>query len=349
MIKYLGSKRKLVPHIVECVGSLPDVYRVVDLFTGTTRVAQAFKRLGYHVTANDSASYAHLFARAYIAYDATMMDAPTWQAYRYLIDKLNELPGYRGYVTRTYCEEARFFHPKNGARIDAIRTAIESALLTVPMEKRPAMQALLLTSLIEAADRVDSTTGVQMAYLKEWAPRALNDMELRPLDLIPGKGVAYNFDALDFVKMGLAQGSDLVYLDPPYNQHKYAGNYHIWETLARGDAPPTYGVARKRIDTRTNTSPFNSKRHFLPAFTQMVDGLAEQTKYLLVSFNNEGFITREQMINTLSRHGHVEVFDYDYKRYVGAQIGIHNDKGEKVGQVSHLRNIESLYLVRIGG
>ena len=30
---------------------------------------------------------------------------------------------------------------------------------------------------------------------------------------------------------------DLVYLDPPYNQHRYATNYHVWETLVRWDAP----------------------------------------------------------------------------------------------------------------
>ena len=27
-------------------------------------------------------------------------------------------------------------------------------------------------------------------------------------------------------------GIDLAYVDPPYNQHSYLGNYHVWETLA---------------------------------------------------------------------------------------------------------------------
>ena len=31
---------------------------------------------------------------------------------------------------------------------------------------------------------------------------------------------------------------------------------------------------------------------------------------------------------------------FDSRRYVGAQIGIHNPQGEKVGTVSHLRNVE---------
>ena len=33
---------------------------------------------------------------------------------------------------------------------------------------------------------------------------------------------------------------------------------------------------------------------------------------------------------------------FDSKRYVGAQIGIHNPAGEKVGTVGRLRNVEYL-------
>jgi adenine-specific DNA-methyltransferase len=35
---------------------------------------------------------------------------------------------------------------------------------------------------------------------------------------------------------------------------------------------------------------------------------------------------------------------FDYKLYVGAQIGIYNPSGEKVGAVSHLRNTEYLFV-----
>ena len=35
---------------------------------------------------------------------------------------------------------------------------------------------MLIVSLMEAADRVDSTTGVQMAFLKQWAARSYNDL-----------------------------------------------------------------------------------------------------------------------------------------------------------------------------
>jgi len=69
---------------------------------------------------------------------------------------------------------------------------------------------------------------------------------------------------------------------------------------------------------------------------------------LLLSFSNEGFVTKEEMLALLENlpgdKKHVCVIEHDYKRYVGAQIGIHNLKGEKVGKVSHLRNTEYMFL-----
>jgi adenine-specific DNA-methyltransferase len=47
----------------------------------------------------------------------------------------------------------------------------------------------------------------------------------------------------------------------------------------------------------------------------------------------------------LTPRGHVEVVEIDFKRYVGAKIGIFNPAGEKVGKVSHVRNVEYLFVV----
>jgi adenine-specific DNA-methyltransferase len=334
MIKYLGSKRTLVPHILALVERLPDVRRVCDLFTGTTRVAQALKASGRFVVANDIATYSHVMAQAFIEADATTLDIARVEQW---LEHLQALPGHAGYVTRTFCEEARFFHPKNGARIDAIRDEIDR------LDATPHERAILLTTLMLAADRVDSTTGLQMAYLKTWAPRALKDLELRLPALLPGPGRAEQQDAVAFVEGGGTRDVDLTYIDPPYNQHSYFGNYHIWETLMRNDAPEAYGVARKRIDTRQNRSDFNSKRAFRDAFERTILGV--ESPYLLVSFSNEGFIGAEDLHRLLEIRGHVVRLDVDFRRYVGAQIGIHNPAGEKVGRVSHLRNTEHLFLV----
>ena len=64
-------------------------------------------------------------------------------------------------------------------------------------------------------------------------------------------------DAIDFVSQ---ISVDLAYLDPPYNQHKYMANYHIWETLIRWDEPEFYGVACKRMDVRERKSPYKFQK-----------------------------------------------------------------------------------------
>lgn len=334
MIKYLGSKRKIVPQILEQIQALPDVARVCDLFTGTTRVAQACKQSGLYVVANDLASYSAVIAEAYIATNADSVDMERLQGY---LDHLNALPGEPGYVTRMFCEEARYFHPKNGPRIDAIRAEIERLPL-VGTER-----SILLTSLLLAADRVDSTTGLQMAYLKQWAPRAHNDLHLRLPELIPGEGEAHQGDALAFVQSGGTRDVDVTYIDPPYNQHSYAGNYHVWETLVRNDEPESYGIARKRVDIRGVRNPWNSKPRFRETMATLV--AAVESRYMVVSFSNEGFLPTVELEAMLAEIGAVTRVDIAFRRYIGAQIGVHNPAGEKVGTVSHTRNVEHLFVV----
>lgn len=337
MIKYLGSKRLLIPEILRIVEALGEVRTVIDLFSGTSRVGHALKAAGRRVLANDHNAYAATLARCYVQADREDVLADATR----LVAELNALPGEPGYVTRTFCEEARFFQPKNGARIDRIRRAIAEKQLD------PELEAVLLVALIEAADRVDSTTGVQMAYLKEWAARAHADLELRVPDVLPraaaGKGEAHGLDAL--AAAGLLAG-DLAYIDPPYNQHSYLGNYHIWETIVRGDAPEAYGVARKRLDCRERRSPFNGRTKIRAAMQALVD--AVRAPLLVVSFSDEGYLDRPELEAMLARRGAVRVFSFGYKRYVGAQIGIFNPRGEKVGRVSHLRNTEHIYVVGEG-
>ena len=170
------------------------------------------------------------------------------------ITALDALPGIAGYVTDTFCVQSRFFQPHNGARIDAIRDAIARE------HAGSALEPMLLTSLLLAADRVDSTTGLQMAYVKQWAPRSYKPLRLEVPELLPGGGRAVRGDAT--VLAGGLGGHDLAYLDPPYNQHRYFTNYHVWETIVAWDHPEHYGVACKRVDARDDDtkSVFNRKR-----------------------------------------------------------------------------------------
>ncbi len=356
MIKYLGSKRRLVPVLTEiCRAS--GARTALDLFTGTTRVAQAFKAEGVHVTAAGSARYAHAFARTYIETDAAAADMG---ALRAAVTHLNGLPGSPGYVTEEFSRQARFFQPHNAARIDAVRDAIDSEYAGSPLFP------LLLTSLIEAADRVDSTTGVQMAYVKQWAPRSFKPLELRVPELLAGPGRAIQGDAVALAASPSLGHFDLAYLDPPYNQHRYFTNYHVWETLVAWDAPEAYGVARKRVDARdpSTRSVFNSKRTMSAALASVVQSV--DCDLLVLSYNNESWLGLDELeamcavarppSGAPSRNGRrvdgrggarqreVATLAFDSARYVGARIGIFDPSGRKVGRVSHLSNQELLVI-----
>lgn len=338
MIKYIGSKRTLIPVILDAVRRASAAHSVIDLFSGTSRVGHALKAAGYRVLSNDHNSYAAMLARCYVQADAedVLEDA------RKLVQEFNVLRGQPGYFTETFCVKSRFFQPKNGERIDAIREAIAAKGLD------PELEAVMLVSLMEAADRVDSTTGLQMAYLKTWAPRAFNDLELRVPNVLPrakhGKGQATCLDALEAVKVLEA---DVAYIDPPYNQHSYLGNYHAWESLVRWDKPEVYGIACKRIDVRQRQSIFNSRPQFAGVMRKLL--AAVRAPVLVVSFNNEGYLDKAEMEAMLAAlwdgEGKVTTIENDFKRYVGAQIGIHNPQGEKVGKISHLTNKEYVYIV----
>jgi adenine-specific DNA-methyltransferase len=189
------------------------------------------------VLANDHNAYAATLARCYVQADATTC-SPTPSA----VAELNALPGAPATSPRPSASGRRFFHPKNGARVDAIREAIAAKSLP------PELESVLLVSLMEAADRVDSTTGVQMAYLKQWA-RGRTRPQLRVPDAAAAGGAARARPSLPRRPRPPRRRSKATW---PTSTRRttstaYLGNYHVWESLVRWDKPAVYGVACKRV------------------------------------------------------------------------------------------------------
>jgi len=282
MIKYIGSKRLLIPKIVEIINKENPKF-VLDLFSGTSRVGHALQNEGINVISNDINKYAHIIATTYVQADPKSKDSKRAEE---IINELNNTPAKKepGWFTKSYCINSNFFQEKNGLKIESIREKIDEM-----SEISEETKAILLTSLIEAADRVDSTCGIQMAYLKKWASRSYNDLSLRMPKLSKGKGMAIIGDA----KVSAKTSADLAYIDPPYNQHNYRGNYHIWETLCLWDEPEMYGKAQKRVDVRIKKSNFNSKRYIFDEFKAVVDNLSAPKA--LISFNNEGYLSQDEI------------------------------------------------------
>jgi len=323
-IKYAGSKLKLLPSIFEMVNELKDVDTVLDGFSGSTRVSQAFAQLGYSTTSNDISVWSEVFATCYLV--STQPDA----YYQQLIDHLNNLPGSDGWYTIHYGgsedETKKPFQIKNARKLDAIRDEIENLNLAY------ADKCVLLTSLIYALDRVDSTLGHYAAYLADWSPRSYHDLSLKlPLRFpLQGKNRVLRDDIFNTVSNNRF---DLVYLDPPYGSNnekmppsrvRYASYYHLWTTVIRHDKPALFGKANRREDSRDvrSASVFEEFRKsengdFLAM--NALRKLIEETKahYLLLSYSSGGRATKQQLLDIISDSGKLlDVKLIDYKKNV---------------------------------
>ena len=78
------------------------------------------------------------------------------------------------------------------------------------------------------------------------------------------------------------------------------------------------------------------------ALAQLVGDLNCET--MVLSYNNESWLSRGDLMEIASMRGHVEILDFDFKRYVGSQIGVFNKAGERVGNPGAKRNIEHIVI-----
>ena len=321
-IKYTGSKLKILPHILEMTSTL-DVHSILDAFSGTTRVAQAFAQIGYATTANDISVWSQVFATCYL-----MSRKPDCY-YLPFIKELNTLHGYKGWFSENYGGEnesgKKPFQMKNTMRLDAIRDRIEEYHLN--WEDK----CVLLTSLILAMDSVDNTLGHYAAYLSGWSARSYNDIELKlpKRHNVCAHNQVLQGDVFDAVK----EYHDLVYLDPPYGSNnekmppsrvRYAAYYHIWKSIILNDKPKLFGKANRREDSRDTAFPSifeeyrrNEDGNFIAM--QAIKDLIEQTNahYILLSYSSGGRATKEELNDILHSNGKViAAREIDYKKNV---------------------------------
>ena len=323
-IKYAGSKLKILPYIFEMVNELKEVETVLDGFSGSTRVSQAFAQMGYSTSSNDISVWSEVFATCYLK------SSQSNDYYQQLIDHLNSLKGVEGWYTENYggaeTELKQLFQIKNAQKLDAIRDEIE--LLNLNWEDK----CVLLTSLIYALDKVDSTLGHYAAYLSAWSPRSYNDLKLKlPLRFsLKGTNTVFRDDIFNTVANNRF---DLVYFDPPYGSNnekmppsrvRYAAYYHVWTTVIQHDKPLLFGKAKRREDSRdvVSASVFEEfRKNDTGDFLAMnaLRRLIEETKahYLLLSYSSGGRATKQQLMDIISGSGKLlDVKLIDYKKNV---------------------------------
>ncbi len=343
IIAYLGNKRRLLSLIGDAIGKASgrrsgqsgepstDGLRFVDLFAGSGIVSRYARFRGMAVTSNDWELYAEVLSQAWLEPRpkdiVRLFGSPDGLNDEILkLNNLTDPPEEEQYLSRYYAtssqnpddadyrRERLFYTRQNALRLDAARNYLEAS--PPPPHLSPAeaklRSSLLLAPLIYAAATNVNTSGVFKAYHrgfgglgKDALSRITAPIEFRaPLIYDAPAGRVFSMDAAELAGSGEIDDADIVYLDPPYNQHQYGSNYHLLNTIVRWDRIPeplSLGsdgrLLRKaaiRPDWTETRSPYCSRRGAEEAFAQLLDNL--KAPLLLVSYSTDGIITASHRV-----------------------------------------------------
>ena len=334
-IKYIGSKSKIIPYILEIARGLGGS-TVFDGFSGTTRVSQAFAKSGYRVICNDIAPWSEVFATCYL------LSKKPASEYIGLIDHLNGVIPVDGWFTEHYGG-----HPNGGCavqqdglkkpwqvhntrKLDAIRQEIE--ILNLPAEDK----AVVLSSLILALDRVDNTVGHYVSYLKDWSSRSYDALVLRVPHLFDSEQYHSVFRC-DISDIASSIYADITYLDPPYGSNnekmppsrvRYASYYHVWASVCLFDNPVVFGKAKRRSDSSDSvaSSAFEEFRKGVSGRYIAVEAIDDilniiQSRWIILSYSSGGRATAKELRDVIENNGTlVNVVSIDHKKNVMASM-----------------------------
>ena len=334
-IKYAGSKLKLLPYILDLTQRTKSRI-ILDGFSGSTRVSQAFAKSGYKVISNDISIWSKFFGICYL------LNHESRNYYSKLIKHLNSVPPRDGWFTEHYGGQPnggvavqhdglkKPWQIHNTRKLDGIREEIDKLSLS-PIEK-----AVSLTSLILALDRVDNTLGHFVSYLKNWSSRSFNQLHLEVPKLFASSGD--NEVICDDIFNIAHREVDLAYLDPPYGSNnekmppsriRYASYYHLWTTICLNDEPELFGKAKRRRDTSDTIAgsvfeefkknSVSGRFIAVEAIERLIQSIA--ARWIILSYSSGGRATADELNDILDTNGNVlDVIEIDYRRNVMASM-----------------------------
>lgn len=334
LITYLGNKRALLEHIDGMVCDVRDALggrklTCADLFSGSGVVARLLKRHADTLYVNDLEGYSAVLNRCHLTNQADFPQKAFEKAFAQA-QKALETP-VEGIVSQNYAPaddrniqpgERVFYTRNNALTIDTLRAFIDTL--------EDGLKPYFLAPLLSEASVHNNTAGVFKGFYKDsrtglgkFGGNGENALQriLGPIGL--HRPVLSDFDCESHIfqkdagelAKALPQ-TDLVYLDPPYNQHPYGSNYFMLNVIAENRLPgPLSRVSG--IPEGWNRSDYNKQAQALTAFEQLVQDL--NARFVLVSYNSEGFISLEQMESLLSRSGKVRRKDIPYNAYRGSR------------------------------
>lgn len=320
-IRYIGCKQKLLFKINEevekCSSEITNKPCVLfDAFSGTGTVSSYFSENNYNIIACDILSAASILTKCKVGISknditfAKLIPKNTMNPINYILTMLNNLPGEEGYITKTYTPVGNrmYFTVENGKKIDAIRSKIDSWLKENKVTQDE--HDFILGCLLIAISLVSNTAGTYGAYNKTWDKRAEKPLTLlNHFNLGEKKHTVLQGNVSTYVE---SYECDILYIDPPYNGRQYGSYYHLLETIVRNDKPTVKGVTGVR-DCSDVKSDFCNPKMVESALDKLVK--SSKTKFVIMSYNNEGLVTKDKILEIMKKYGEVKCEEIPYERY----------------------------------
>ena len=315
-LNYIGSKKSLlsfldyvISKVIKRLDKPSQDISFFDGFAGTGIVSKYFNRkYNFKTFANDLEYYSYIIS--YSNLKVCYLDK-----LEQIINDLNKIvktnnENYK-LITENYSisgkEKRMFWTKQNANKADAIIERINN------IDINPDEKIFLIASLITSLDKVANTASVYEAYLKQFKKSASVLFELKPVhsdrNINQEQNNVYNNDINSNI---LDNEYDIVYLDPPYNERQYGSNYNALNYVAKYDSSlEIYGKAG--LIKNYNKSKFCSKLSAEQEFNNIIQKI--KSKYIMISYNNEGIINQDAFIEILKKKGRVTLYKKVYKKF----------------------------------
>ena len=313
--KFLGSKQKLLNFIERSVlDRVPAIKTFCDGFAGTGVVANRFGSHARHLITNDILYSNFVVNKAFLNSTAHTVSI---EKISQILHDLNNVAPRRGYVFNNY--GGTYFTLENAALIDAIREEIELSFRNGECTEQE--YYILLSSLLFAVDKVANTVGQYDAFLKHLGKDSYDQTGRHVLDSNVSKRMLLRLPNLrfdgrndvyneDLNKLIARITGDVLYLDPPYNTRQYIDCYHVLENIMRWEKPQLFGKTKKfaRDHLKSRFSMRTEASRALSELIRMAD-----FRYIFLSYNNEGIISKDCINAILKNRGSVEILEESYR------------------------------------
>lgn len=330
MFRYIGNKTKLLPQIMQATEELIGKEgTVVDLMAGTGSVAFEYRKRGYHVIASDIMTYSTCHLITQLLYNAPPLFegikevSGVSERYGKVLEYLNSLEPKKGYFYNEFSPEGRpangssarkYFSSDNAAKIDSIREKINEWSDTKQITENEA--AVLKHTLIMATNDVANISGTYGYFLSDFKKNALDAIRLSEVSFDSNPNIDHVILQGYAEELSSSISADLCYIDPPYIKRQYAANYHILETIARGDYPEAIGKSGLR-DWWDQHSKLCTKTQGLSSFERIISEM--DCPIFLISYSEDGLFSLEQLTDCFKQFGAVVVREIDYNRFKSNQ------------------------------